>query len=194
MAVFPLVGLEYSAEDEAEGEVAAIYEDVRRTLQAPFVPNGVKALSASPVILSGYWALYKTVLSRTSLPLPLISMIHFSIAASNDCTYCASWNELTCRNSGIDDDTLNAMIRDLPHLSPERVRTIIQFSLTLVHSPQALGMEDFDELRNAGVSDEEIMEIMMIAAIGQMHDCFADALKIEVDAPVVSALADARAH
>ena len=35
-------------EEEATGEVAAIYGEIKRELQMPFVPNIMKGLSGSP--------------------------------------------------------------------------------------------------------------------------------------------------
>jgi uncharacterized peroxidase-related enzyme len=194
MAIHPETGLQYQEEDEAQGEVAEIYDDLRRTMQMPFVPNAVKTISVSPAVLAGYWAMYKTYVSRVSLPPSLISMLLFSIASSNDCTYCSSWNEMSCRTLGIDDETLNAVVRDIPHLSPERLRNIIQFALKVVHSPKSVSREDYDTLRDGGLADEEIMEIVMISAMGQLHDILADSLKIDVDAMVVEGLAQIRSR
>lgn len=188
MAILPHVGLEYVDENEAQGEIAAIYDDVRRTLQLPFVPNGVKTMSIAPSTIYAYWNFYKSLITRLSLPPSLVSMILYAIASSNDCTYCSSWNELSCRTYGIDDDTLLAMIKDLPNLSPERVRAILQFSTKMVHTPHEVEEQDFESLRDHGLSDEEIMEIVMISAVGQMNDILADTLKIDVDAMIVDAL------
>jgi uncharacterized peroxidase-related enzyme len=191
MGTVPQTGLEYLEEDEAEGQVAEIYEDVRRTLQMPFVPNAVKTMSASPAVLAGYWAMYKTYVTRISLPPSLISMVLYTVATSNDCTYCASWNELSCRTYGIDDETLHAMVQDLPHLTPDRLRDIIQFALKVVHNAQGIDKADYDRLRDDGMTDEEIMELIMVAAVGQLHDILADTLKIDVDSMVTEGLAHA---
>lgn len=193
MAVLSQTGLEYVEEGEAHGEIEEIYDDVRRTLQLPSVPNAVKVLSAAPSILSSYWAMYKILTARVTLPPSLVSMIHFSIASSNDCTYCASWNELSCRTFGIDEATLEAMAHDLPNLDPARVRAIIQFSLKMVHAPKAIEADDFESLRSQGLTEEEIMEIIMVASIGQLHDILADTLKLDVDSVVVDGLEQTRA-
>lgn len=192
MAYLPHIEVEYVEENEATGEIAEIYEDVRRTTQLPIVPNAVKALSGAPAILAGYWSMYKTYLARVSLPPSLISMVHYAVASSNDCTYCSSWNELSCRTYGIDEETLVAMTRDLPRLTPERVRSIIQFALKVVHTPQSVEKADYESLRDIGLSDEEIVELVMISALGMLHDILADALKIDVDAMIVDGLAEVR--
>ena len=43
-------------------------------------------------------------------------------------------------------------------------------------------------MRERGVSDEELVEIIQIAAIGNYLDTLADALKIEVDSAITDVL------
>ena len=49
--------------------------------------------------------------------------------------------------------------------------------------------EDYDALRAQGVSEEELVEIIHLAAMASSGDKLADALKIEVDPAVSEALA-----
>lgn len=190
MAILPHVGVEYVEEDEAQGEIAELYQDIRHTLQLPIVPNGVKMLSASPASLAGFWGLFKTMVSRITLPETLVSMIGYAVAASSDCTYCAAWDELSCRTYGIDGATLDAMARNLPELQPERVRAILQFAVKVVHAPKAIDDEDFESLRRNGITDEEIVEIIVCAGVGMLHDTLADTLKVDVDALITNALVE----
>ena len=116
-------------------------------------------------------------------------MILYAIAEQNECQYCSASHELTCRTLGIDEETLHKLVNDLPHLSPERIRATIQFALKVARSPKALVREDYDALRAQGVSDEELVEIIQLAAMASSGDVLADALKIEVDPAVSEALA-----
>lgn len=181
MALLAATGLTYVEEDEATGELAELFDEMRRSLQLPSVPIGFKASSSSPAVLVAYWKMYSTFVTRTVLPEPLVAMVLYAIAESNDCRYCASLNEASCRMFGIDDATLTALARDLGHVTPHRVRAIVRFALTACHNPKALVREDFDTLRAHGLSDEEIVEITFLAALGQMNDILADALKAELD-------------
>jgi uncharacterized peroxidase-related enzyme len=175
-------------EAEATGEVAEIYETVKRELQTPLVPNFMKALAVSPAALQIQWGMMQSFYGHTTLPQSLIAMICFTIAEKNDCTYCSANHELTCRTLGVDEDTLKRLVEDLGNVKPERIRAIIEFALKVAKHPKDLVAADYDQVREYGVTDEEIVEIIVVAAIGVYSDTLADALKIEVEAAVVEAL------
>jgi uncharacterized peroxidase-related enzyme len=192
MPVHPNTGFFYYDESEAEGEIAELYAEIRRALQTPTVPHGFQFMSASPAAATAYWGLYSNFMSKTMLPEPLIAMILYAIAESNDCRFCSALNEATCRMYGIDDAILTALARDLGNVSPQRVQAIVRFALKVCHSPKEISIEDFNRLRDHGLSDEEIVEINLLAAIGQLNDILADSIKLEPDelfsnAPGVSA-------
>jgi uncharacterized peroxidase-related enzyme len=179
-----ITGLAMIEEDEARGEVADIYEEVKREMQMPFVPNFVKMLAISPTALAVEWALLSTFYARTTFPESLVAMLMYAIAHGNQCKYCSAGHEMTCRTLGIDEETLDRLVRDLDTLSPERIRAIVQFVLKAGRNPKGVNAADYERLRQHGLTDEEIVELVMISAIGNMGDIIADALKIEVDTGV----------
>jgi uncharacterized peroxidase-related enzyme len=182
-------GLRLVEEDEATGLVAVLYEEIKRDMMVPEVPNIFKALATSPAALAIEWAKFKTLYEHSTLPQSLLAMILYAIAEQNNCEYCSASHELTCRTLGIDEETLHKLVNDLPHLTPERIRATIQFALKVARSPKALARDDYDALREQGVSDEELVEIIHLAAMASAGDVLADALKIEVDRAVSEALA-----
>jgi uncharacterized peroxidase-related enzyme len=188
MNYLAISGLPLIEEDEATDEVAQIYAEAKREMQVPFVPNFMKAVAISPAALAIQWNAYRAFLQYTTLPQSLTAMIHYTIARSNHCEYCSAGNELTCRTLGIDEETLAALVEDLGNVSPKRIQAIIEFALKVAHDPRGLVAEDYDRVRDQGVTDEELVEIVLIAAYGNFGDTVADSLKIKVDAPVAEAL------
>jgi uncharacterized peroxidase-related enzyme len=184
----PVSGLPLIEEDEAPAEVTQIYAEIKRDMQVPFVPNYFKALAISPAALTISWDGFRSFVQHATLPESLIAMLHYTIAASRKCEYCSATNELTCRTLGIDEETLNDLVEDLGNVSPKRIQAIIEFALKAAHHPQGLVAEDYERVREQGVSDEELVEIILIAALGNLSDTLADALKIKVDTPIAAAL------
>ena len=181
-------GLPMIEEHEATGTVAEIYADIKRTLGMLVVPNFIKALAASPAALSIYWSSQRILLEHSTLPQSLRSMILYAIAVRNECEYCSANHELNCLVLGIDEATLHTLIEDLPQLTPERIRVTIEFALKVSSQAKALVRADYDNLRAQGVNDEELVEIIQLAALGSSGDVLADALKVEVDDVVAQAL------
>ncbi|MBE2220032.1 MAG: hypothetical protein IAF02_00745 [Anaerolineae bacterium] len=188
MAYLPTNGLPYIEEEEATGEVAERYDKIKRDFQMPFVPNMIKAMAASPEMLALFSATSSAFIEYQTLPESLSSMIKYTIATKSDCTYCSASNELSCRTLGIDHDTLDKLINDLSNLNPERVQVIIDFSLKVAKHAQELTLEDFDRVRDQGVTDGEIIEIIMTAAYSVFVDILADALQVDVENMVSMAL------
>jgi uncharacterized peroxidase-related enzyme len=185
-------GLIMVEEADASAEVAALYDDIKRTMQTPSIPNGAKAIAVSPAALTIFWNMLRSFYQHLTLPQSLVSMILFTIAEKNHCKYCSATNELTCRTLGVDEETLSVLVNDLGSVSPERLQAIIEFAVKVAKFPQSLEARDYDKVRNQGVSDAELVEIILVAATGNYNDTLADALKIEVEMPVAEALG--RAH
>lgn len=183
----PISALPMIEEDDATGEVAQMYAEIRREMGLPFVPNAAKSLAVSPAALGVFCYLNRSY-DRISLPQSLISMILYTIAKTGDCRYCSATNELACRTLGVDETALETLVEDLPSFTPQRVRVIIEFALKVAHDRLNLVAEDYAKVRAQGISDEELVEIILIAALGIFNDTVADALKIEIDNEVVEAL------
>jgi len=189
MTYLPISGLPMIEESEATGEIAQLYEEGKRVLEMPFVPNIAKAIAISPPVLTMVIDVYRTFYQNVTLPQSLLAMISYCIPTAKNCKYCAANGELTCRTLGIDEETLEMLARDLGNVSPKRVQAVIQFAVQCALDPQSLAAEDYNRVRAQGVSDEELVEIIFIAGIANFSDTLADALKIEVDKETAQALA-----
>jgi uncharacterized peroxidase-related enzyme len=180
--------LPMTEEEEATDDVARVFADVKSEMQIPYVPNWSKALAASPAALATHWDFQRSFYRRITLPRTLTAMILYTIAETGKCKYCSALNEMYCRTMGIDGEMLSALVKDLGHVSPERIRAIIAFSLKAARDPQGMEAEDFDRLRDLGVSDEEIMEIILVAAMSRYTNTLSDVLQIDVDSAVTETL------
>jgi uncharacterized peroxidase-related enzyme len=181
-------GIPLIYESDASGEVAAVYHEAKHMAQTPFVPNGLAALGGSLPALKTFVAMFHAVGDNLTLPETLQSMISYTIATYNNCQYCSSFNELWCRSLGIDEGTLTALAADLGNVNPLRIRAILEFAVKCALHPKEMQSGDFDELRGHGVSDDEILELVMLSAFSAACDIVADALKVPVELEVKEAL------
>lgn len=174
--------------EESSGLVSDVFEEIKQVLQVPFVPNLFRSLGTSPGVLAGTWEVYKRIYLETTLPMSLKAMLLYSISVSRDCEYCSAVHHVTCRTVGVDEDTLEVLIGNLEGLTPSRVQSMIRFGLKCADDPQSLNEADYEMLRNQGVTEEEIMEIIGLASLGVYLDLLADAVKTRVDDVFVDAL------
>ena len=168
-------------ESDADGEVADVFAEIKRTMEIPFVPNIMKSQGLSVNALKGVWGAFSNVFLSTSLPISLASMILYSIAAARNCEYCSAVHKMTCKTVGIDEDTLAALETDLEALKPRRVQQIVKFAKQCAAAPLTITEDDYENLRAEGVGDEEIVEIIALAALGNYLDTLADAIRVDVD-------------
>lgn len=166
-------------ENEAVGDVAKTYAEIRRDMQVPSIPNMFKTLAGSPTALVGTWEALRNVYLESTLPMSLKAMILYAIATASECEYCSAIHQVTCRTLGVEEETLEALANDRASLNPERVRKIISFAVQCVEAPLTLSESDYDQVRDQGVTDEELMEIIALAALGKYLDTLADSLKMK---------------
>lgn len=175
------LGLNMVEEAEANSEVAALYEDFKHDFQMPTVPNYIKSLAISPPALRIFTDMMRTFGANIMLPQSLMPMICFAIARHNNCEYCSALHESSCRTLGVDEETLTILTENLSALNPERIRAIIEFALKAAKHPKTLTPDDYQGLRDLGISNEEIFQIIFISALGQFNDIIADSIRIEID-------------
>ncbi len=188
MTTLPISNLQMVEEQDATGDVAQVFDNVKRGFGIPFVPNLEKALAASPSMLRGTWEAINHIFLQTSLPSSLASMILYAIASANRCQYCSAIHNVTCMSLGIEEDTLKALSSNVEGLTPRRVQAIVSFAVKCAMDPLNLTEGDYEAVREQGMSEEEITEIITLAALGNFLDTLADSIKIELDAPIAEAL------
>ena len=174
---------------DAPTDVAEMYEEIKREMGIPFVPNMDRALALAPNALKGTWEALRNVFLQTNLPMTLATMILLSVSAANKCKYCAPIFKATCMTVGVDEDSLAALDKDLEGLAPERVHAIVKFARKCALDRGNLSDVDFDEVRALGVSDEEIVEIISLAALANYLNTVADSMQIDLDEAISAALA-----
>jgi len=189
MAVNSETGIPFLSETEVSGEVSELFEEIKSAYQSPFVPNMAKALAISRPALAAFWTLSRSYMEHLTLPGSLVSMISYALAERNNCTYCSAQHELSCRMLGIDEETLAALVKDLGNVSPERIQVIIEFAIKAGRDPKSLVAQDYEKVRRQGITNSEIVEIIMVAAAAVYGDILADALKVDVEPEVMHALA-----
>jgi uncharacterized peroxidase-related enzyme len=178
MSYVPIIKLTSVEEQEASGEIADLFDDIRRELGAPYVGLAYRAMALSPATLTSGWIMYRDFLQRATLPPSLLYMIHYTISSARDCQYCSTGFKFACRSVGVDEEMLATLVNDLDAVNPRRVQEIIKFAVRCALDPQSLAEADYDRVRDQGVSDEELVEIIGWAAIAMYNDTISDSMKL----------------
>jgi uncharacterized peroxidase-related enzyme len=159
-------------EDEATGEVAAIYEESRT--QNGFVQNFVQAFSLRPEVLRAWQQLNAAIKARDVRRYELATL---AAARRLRSSYCALAHGKVLADQFLDTESVAA----LPTGLDEADRAVMELAEQVVDDATSITEGDIDRLRTLGLSDGEIVDVVLAAAARCFFSKTLDALGAEPD-------------
>jgi uncharacterized peroxidase-related enzyme len=168
-------------EDVAEGKVKDIYTQFNN--QMGMVPNVIKVLSIWPEFMEATSQSFGTVMmSETELPRATKEMIAAYVSNLNQCSYCVSHHVDAMQQYGVDNSVAQQISQDFREAGlDEKTRKLLEYSEKVSKNAYKVVARDFDELRNAGWSDRQILEATAVVAQFNFVNRIADALGVELE-------------
>ena len=160
-------------EDDAEGAVAEIYDVMRE--QFGYLPNLVRVFSLRPEAYRGWLQLNGAIKSPDLRRYELATL---AAARRLRSSYCAlqhgkvlaqqflSFEEVPCLPEGLD----------------EADRAVMELAEKVVDDATSVTQSDIDRLRALGLSDAEIVDVVLAAAARCFFSTVLDALGVAADA------------
>jgi uncharacterized peroxidase-related enzyme len=163
-------------EDELPDEVRSLHERAREKLG--FVPTVLRVWALRPEHLLR-WRKYMDELLKgeSGLTEAQREMIGVVVSATNRCYYCLTSHGAAVRvltGDPILADQLASNYRHA-HLDPKE-RAMLDHAVKLTEASHRCTEEDLDALREAGWSDEDIMDITEVAAMFNLTNRMANTL------------------
>jgi uncharacterized peroxidase-related enzyme len=159
-------------EDEATGEVAAIYAESRE--QNGFVQNYVQAFSLRPEVLRAWQQLNGAIKARDVRRYELATL---AAARRLRSSYCALAHGKVLATEFLDEET----VASLPAGLDEADRAVMELAEQIVDDATSVTEADIDRLRTLGLSDGEIVDVVLAAAARCFFSKALDALGAEPD-------------
>ena len=149
-------------------------------------PNLFRTLANSPVALEAYGT-FGEILGGGVLSPKLREQIGLSVAQENGCGYCLSAHSAISKGVGLTDEEINDGRRGI---SPDsRANAVLQFVSRIVELRGNVSDKDFEAVRNAGYTDEEITEIVANVVFVIFSNYFNNMAGTPIDFPSVPKLA-----
>lgn len=145
-------------------------------------PNMFRAVANSPAALRSMWGAFGA-LGGGVLPAKLGEQIAVAIADRNACQYCLSAHTVLGRNAGASEAEMSAA--QAGESTDPKTAAILRFALQVVEHRGKVGEPDLRPLRDAGCSDQEIVEILAHVALNLFTNYVNVALAVPVDFPAV---------
>lgn len=167
---------------DATGEAATLLADLEKSLGS--VPNMARAMAASPAVLKGYMQL-SSALAGGALSAADRERLSIATAEYHRCTYCLSAHTFLGKNVAKLDAEEIERARDAESLDPH-ADAILQLSDTIARGRGTIEAGAQAAAREAGLSDEEITEVVGNLALNILTNYFNILADTEVEFPLVT--------
>jgi uncharacterized peroxidase-related enzyme len=146
-------------------------------------PNLFRITATSPAALEGYLSL-SGALGKGVLDAATRERIALAVAQINGCGYCLAAHTYLGKNVAKLNDAEVAANRG-GRSYDAKANAAVAFSVKVTRERGAVSDADFAEVRAAGYSDAEIVEIVAHVALNTLTNYINEVFKTEIDFPVV---------
>ena len=160
--------IEFVPYTEAQGKLKTLYDRIKAPNNN--VDNIMLVHSLRPHTLEGHMVLYKNVLHHTSNTLPkwLLETVGIYVSLLNKCAYCVE-HHFNGLKRLLKDDARSEKLRTALEQNnldafDAREQAILQYAYTLTTQPSNVVESLVQDLRTAGLSDGEILEVNQVTA------------------------------
>ena len=158
-------------------------ESIQRQLGT--VPNLFRVMANSPETLEGYFGL-SAALKKGRLPAQTRERIALAVSEVNGCDYCLSAHTYFGRKlAGLDDAEItasrNGMSNDM------EADAAVRFAVAVAQARGHVSAEEVETVKRAGYDDAQVIEIIQHVALTTFTNYLNEAVKTEIDFPVVRA-------
>ncbi len=167
---------------EATGLNKQLFDGLQSKLG--MVPNLAQQLANAPAALKAYLG-FGAALSEGKLTGRQREQIAVAVANKNHCDYCLSAHNVLGSLQGLTKAELEAA--QFGESADKKDAAILSFALNVVEHRGHLAAEEVETLRAAGVTDQEIVEVIATVAINIFTNYFNHIAGTEIDFPLVRA-------
>jgi uncharacterized peroxidase-related enzyme len=165
----------------ASAESRVVYDEFYRKMSFPAPPNFIMTQGHSATVARGTWEAVRNVLVTGRIPRWVKEVMFVAISQDRKCGYCTAAHIACCRMLGVDLQILDALARDVRTIGDAKVRDIVLFGLKSSRDPSSLVTADFDSLKQHGLDDADIVEVIAMSALAVYANIMADATAMDPD-------------
>ncbi len=97
-------------ESEATGRVRELFDEIKSTLQVPFVPQLFRALGTKPDQLEAVWAQVKGLFGSGALDVKSKILVALAVAAAQRCSYFVKIHSIVAKRLGATDEEIAELL------------------------------------------------------------------------------------
>lgn len=167
--------------DTANAEQKALFDAIQDRLG--MVPNFLKVFANSEAALRAFLGLYG-IAGAGSLDLQTQERIALALAQQNACEYCLSAHTTLGRGAGLTDTEIAA--NRAGGSEDAKAATAVKFARALVEHMGEVTTAELQEVRDAGYSEADIVEIIVHVGMNLLTNILGKASRVEIDFPRIT--------
>ncbi len=156
--------IEEIEEEESQGELENIYEKIKS--KRGKLSNIMKVQSLMPEAMKNHLELYMSIMFKDRhISREYCEIIGVAVSSINGCDYCVNHHAEALSHFWKDEEDIERLIdrSEKLNLSRKEDRMIIYVD-KLTERPEKIHEKDVEALKEVGFSDEEILNINMVAS------------------------------
>ena len=135
-----------------------------------------RTMANRPEVLKTFVPFYGAVVGPGVVERRVKELVYLTCSITNRCAYCTAGHTVTGKKAGITDDELRAIQAEQDSAFNEAERAAVRFARELTRTANAAATRE--ELRSH-FSDEQIVEITLVAAIANLTNRFNNGLELQ---------------
>jgi uncharacterized peroxidase-related enzyme len=164
--------------ETAQGRVAEYYDSQRRSWG--FVPNYAQAFALKPEVAQAWGALNLAI--RDGMDRRRFEIATIAAARARRSTYCTAAHSTFLRDVCDDEATMDAIARDPSGAALEpQDRAVYELALKVATDAASVQQRDVDRLREAGLTDQDVADVVFAAAARCFFTAVLDGLGTQLD-------------
>jgi uncharacterized peroxidase-related enzyme len=160
-----------------------VYGEIESELGFGIVPNVFRAMASCPPFLEANWNAFRATVLHGTLPRLVKEMIGVVVSTVHNSDYARLVHLHSLGLQGVADDVLEALSSgktEYPSLSPSTV-AVLRFSQKAAQDAGSIGDADLKSLTDAGLTSDEIFEVLATIQIFSAVNLFTDVAAVELD-------------
>lgn len=165
-------------EDQSDGLLTNLYQRITKT--AGYLPNHAKIFSLRPKVYEAWLNLQDAI--RSNMRLRRYELVTFAASQELGCSYCMLAHGTILHKNFFSVDEMLSIVDDYRNagLTTEEV-ALMALAKKIIRKAGDVNEDDIQELREFGLSDEEILDVVLVIDMRAFFSKTIDALGADPD-------------
>lgn len=120
------------------------------------------------------------------LPRDLKEMVAVVVSQANSCQYCVNAHGSALKMLGMPREKVVQLLEDIDGSDvSEAVKKVLKLSVKATREPYKITDDEWQELKNLGYSEAQIVELFSVVDLYTSFNKFLDTLQVDIDFPAI---------